>query len=331
MSDVIVAGETLVDFLPEGTGRLDEVERFAPREGGSAANVAMALAHLGHPPLFFTNIATDPFGDALAATLDACGIPDDLVFRDDGATTTLALISATPDGEPTFTFYRDRGADTRLPVGAVGDDVLQDAAWIHFTGVTLTAEPSRTATMELLRRASIADCTVSLDPNVRETMWESPDTMTAVLRGAISLADVIISSAAELHAIDIAIADVVAQARRVCSFGPHTTMLTLGRDGAIVVGTESSPLPGTHHHEGFRVDTVDTTGAGDAFAAAVIATMRNGVTDPTEVLAAANATAAVSTVEQGAVNALRDPSTVEELLGAAPWRSRNGKGVELDD
>jgi fructokinase len=78
-ADLLVAGEALVDFIPDRPGPLADVETFTRRAGGAPANVAVGLATLGDPPLFWTRVGRDPFGDHLVETLADHGVPDDLV------------------------------------------------------------------------------------------------------------------------------------------------------------------------------------------------------------------------------------------------------------
>jgi len=96
-------------------------------------------------------------------------------------------------GERSFSFYRDRGADTRLEPGTVPDETLDAVSWVHTTGVTMSVEPSRAATTELQTRAS-GECVVSLDPNWRPGLWESRETYASVIRAALPAVDVLVAS-----------------------------------------------------------------------------------------------------------------------------------------
>lgn len=169
--NILVAGDALVDFLPSTHGPPTAEVSYAPRPGGSAANVAVALDRLGVSPLFWTRFATDDFGSFLRDTFEECDISAEYFVTDDEGKTTLAVVSHDADGERSFTFHRDRGADTRLEPEMVTDDTLDTVSWVYTTGVTMSVEPSRTATKELQRRAN-SDCTVSLDPNWRSGLWE---------------------------------------------------------------------------------------------------------------------------------------------------------------
>lgn len=317
--DILVAGDVLVDFLPSRAGPPSAEVDYAPRLGGSSANVSIALDTLGVPPLFWTRFATDGFGRFLREAFEDRSIPDDFFVTDEGAKTTLAVVSHDPDGERSFEFYRERGADTRLEPGTVPEETLDAVSWVHTTGVTMGVEPSRTATVDLQRRAS-ESCTVSLDPNWRPGLWESREDFAATVRDALADVDVLVASEEDLDAAGFDVDDDPATlAERVADRGPHTVVVTLGDEGALCYGTGNSPVPGTASHPGYDVDVVDTTGAGDAFLAGLIASLTHGVAEPERALALANAVGAVATTQAGAVAALTSLEEIRRFHDDVPW------------
>lgn len=314
---VLVAGDTLVDFVPKQSDVPGGAE-YLPKFGGSGANVALALDRLNVPPLFWTRLATDNFGAFLRSHFEESDIPADLIVTDEGARTTLAVVSHDEDGDRSFSFYREGGADTRFEPGAVSDAVLDTVSWIHTTGVTLSVEPSRTATLELQDRASDS-CTVSLDPNWRPEMWNSQYEFAAVIRGALRNVAVVKATPEDLEAAGFETDDVETLARTVATYGPHTVVLTLGDRGALCYGTADSPVAGMSYHEGYEVDAIDTTGAGDVFLAAFIAALTHGVTDAALALGLANAAGAIATTGSGAVSALTGFERIREFHEEIPW------------
>jgi fructokinase len=343
--DVLVAGETLIDFLPDSTGSLADVETFSRRAGGAPANVAVALAQLGDPPWFWTRVGEDPFGDFLVETLREYGVPDRFVERDRGVKTALAFVSHDEGGERSFTFYRDATADTRVQPGGVPDEALDGVDWVYVGGVMLAAEPGRSATLDLARRAAGRDCIVVFDPNGRPELWESDtgterdDTDGSDPDGDDDFADLVAEMLDYAHVVkatpeDLAAAGLEveteagdeAEAERreslaaaVCERGPHTVLLTLGGAGAFAYATEAAPWGAdAAFHEGYDVDPVDTTGAGDAFTAGAIAALADGSpagdeSSLSEVLAFANAVAAVTTTAPGAMTTLPTREAVSNL------------------
>ena len=308
--DVLVAGECLVDFLPERPGRLATVEQFHRRAGGAPANVAVRLADLGPAPWFWTRIGDDDFGEFLAETLVSAGLPDRFVRIDPDAKTSLAFVAHDDDADREFSFYHDRTADTRFATGVVPDNALDAVEWVVFGGICLSAEPVRTAMFDLIERAGDRGCTVAFDPNARPELWDGgfPDAFDA----ACDAADVVKATPEDLAAAGVeGPPDALLDA--VLDRGPHTAFLTLGDDGAVARATDAAPWgPADASHPGYDVDVVDTTGAGDAFTAGAVRGLADGL-GLAAALSSGNATAAATTTEPGAIDADMDRSVVDRL------------------
>lgn len=315
MTSILVAGETLVDFLPDDPGPLDDVETFHRRAGGAPANVSVGLARLDREPLFWTRVGDDPFGDYLLETLRDAGVPDDFLERDADAKTGLAFVSLDPDAERAFSFHRDGSADTRLQPGAVDDGTIDGLDWLHAGGVTLADEPARTATLDLMERAYDTDAVVSFDPNARPELWDEFD-FASSCEQAFLIADVVKATPDDLRAAGFE-GDPEDLAAAVCDAGAHTTLLTRGEAGALARAEPEAPWvdgdePVVVEHSGFEVDPVDTTGAGDAFTAGAIASLADGES-LADALAFANAVAARTTTARGAMTALPTREEVRDV------------------
>ncbi|QCW03748.1 sugar kinase [Natrinema pallidum] len=313
--DVLVVGETLIDWVPERPGPLATVAGFERRPGGAPANVAVALARLENPPLFWTRVGDDPFGRYLEGTLADHGLPDRFVERDAAAKTALAFVTHDESGDRKFTFYRDGTADTRLEPGRIDDATLSDCDWVHAGGVTLSSGPAREATLDVLERAAAADCTVSFDPNFRAELWADGETFARVVGDALAHVDMCFATVAELEALGFSGETPTAVARAtVDGSGTHAVFVTRGEEGALAVAADDAPWPAAAvDHPGFAVETVDTTGAGDAFVAGAIIALREG-RGLEDTVAFANAVAATATTAPGAMTALPTRDEVAPLL-----------------
>jgi len=339
---ILVSGETLVDLLPDRPGPLRGVERFTRRAGGAPANVAIALARLGVTPYFHSRIATDPFGEFLAGALADAGVPARFVTRDPERRTGLAFVSHDDDADRGFTFFRERSADTALDDAVVPDEVLADLEYVYVGGVLLPTEPARTSTFSLVERAGAQGCAVFFDPNYRPELWPDDDAYRTTLDRMLALADVVKATPEDFAASRFADDDPLDVAAGVAEAGPHTVFLTRGAAGATAVATDDAPWPsGTVTHRGYPVDPVDTTGAGDAFTAGVLAALATDVAGQEAAVATdragdgstpgpgdvpslgdaldfANAVAAFTTTAEGAITALPDRAAVRA------FRERHG-------
>jgi fructokinase len=310
--DILVAGECLVDFLPDQSGDLSTVEQFHRRAGGAPANVAVRLADLGTAPWFWTRVGDDAFGEFLAETLADAGLSDRFVEIDSDAKTSLAFVAHDEAADREFSFYRENTADTRFSPGSIPDHVLDTVEWVVFGGVCLSGEPARTAMFDLVDRAVDRGCTVAFDPNARPELWEGDVDFADSFDAACEAADVVKSTPEDLAAAGVeGPSDALLDA--VLNRGPHTALLTLGSDGAIGHATDAAPWgPAEAAHRGYDVDVVDTTGAGDAFTAGAVRGLADG-RGLAGAVALGNAAAAATTTEAGAIDADVDRAVIDRL------------------
>lgn len=318
---ILVAGETLVDLFPSGAGDLATVEGFVHRAGGAPANVAAGLARLDSPPELWTRLGDDAFGAYLRDALADRGLDGEFVVAGDAAT-ALAVVSPTPDGDRSFTFYESDTATLAFEAGTVSDSALADFDCVHAGGVALANDAGCTATLDLLERARDADCLVSFDPNARPDLWDEPDAAGDAVREALDLADLLFCSPDDLRPLGLAErvrSEPAAVAADLLDYGPETVFLTRGGDGATAVAESADGEQVTRSAPAFDVDVVDTTGAGDAFTAGALAAYEPGMGGDAlgDALRYANATAALTTTETGGMAALPDDAAVRALVECA--------------
>lgn len=312
--DILVAGECVVDFIPDQPGPLPTVERFHRRAGGAPANVAVRLADLGPAPWFWTRIGDDAFGEFLVETLDAAGLSSRFVETDPDAKTPLAFVAHDETADREFSFYRTDTADTRLTSGTIPNDVVDTVEWVVFGGVCLSSEPARTAMFDLAKRADNRGCTVVFDPNARPELWDGGFDFADSFDTACEAADVVKATPEDLAAVG-ADGSPKALLNAILDRGPHTALLTLGGDGAIARATDAAPWgPAEAVHPGYDVDVVDTTGAGDAFTAGATYGLADGI-GLAGAVSLGNATAAAATTEPGAIDANVDRSLIDRIRG----------------
>ena len=113
---VLSFGELLIDFVALEMGvTVGEASGFVKAPGGAPANVAAAVARLGHKSAFMGQVGDDPFGRHLAGVLAAEAVDISGLTYSAAARTALAFVSNTADGDRSFMFYRH-------PVGRYADD-----------------------------------------------------------------------------------------------------------------------------------------------------------------------------------------------------------------
>lgn len=293
---VWVLGDAVVDLLPESEGRLLQCP------GGAPANVAVGIARLGGNSGFIGRVGDDPFGRFMRHTLQQEQVDISHMRLDGQHRTSTVVVDLDDQGERTFTFMVRPSADLFLEEA----DLPQFAArqWLHVCSIALSAEPSRSTTFAAMEKIKLAGGRVSFDPNIRPNLWQDQDLLHACLDRALRLANVVKLSEEEL--VFISGSDDLAQgiASVTERYQPELLLVTQGKAGVLAAFQQQFI-----HFNAKPVVSVDTTGAGDAFVAGMLASLAaNGM--PTDIgeleptLTLAQTCGALATTAKGAMTAL---------------------------
>lgn len=297
----LVIGESLVDVVRGGDGSTAE---FA---GGSAANVAVALARLGRPVRFATSFGDDDRGRLLASRLDEAGVElavDPLAL---GRTAT-AIATLGSDGAASYEFDLGWRLNPLLPG--------PDPEVVHVCSLGAVIEPGATSAYELVQQLR-GSALVVYDVNVRASITGTGPELVERVHRVAAASDLVKASDEDLAALFPDLGEMAA-AKRLLALGPSAVVVTRGAAGATWVSTS---------HEvdvaAVPVAVADTIGAGDTFCAAMIDSLwSHGILGPAShdalvdlhrdtvvaVLADAARAAAITVSRPGA-----DPPTRAEL------------------
>jgi fructokinase/2-dehydro-3-deoxygluconokinase len=283
--------------------------------GGTAANVAVALARIGVPVFFFGAVGDDGYGRFVRDELVAEGIDVGGLHTLTGAFTPMVIAMIQPDGERQIVVWPpERGADVRLTVDHLDPARIANAAWLHTSGMCLRHSPVRETVLRAMQIASDAGVLVSLDLNLRLELWGWRDNIRETLDRALDLADVVFGSAKEeiVPVARMASGAAVEAAAHILAGGKRIVIARQGLAGAL-----AATPGGTTHVDAFTVkNVVDTLGAGDAFNGGFIAARLHGLPIE-EALRWGNAVAALKIGQPGA-RGLPVRTEVEQLLAAQP-------------
>jgi sugar/nucleoside kinase (ribokinase family) len=270
---VVVVGDVCVDVITRATGPLhpgsdtDAVIRWAG--GGGGGNIAAWLASLGVPVTLVARVGDDALGRQQTAELTRCGVRCAFTADPAAATGTIVVLVGA-DGERTM--LADRGANLRLRTADL-PSALPPGGHLHLSGYTLLHDGPRAAGLAALRRARTAGLTTSVDPaSAAPLSTAGADRFLRWTRGA----DLLLPNLPEARLLS-GQADPRAAAHALAR---HYTAVavTLGPDGALWASADTVvQVPAERTH------AVDTTGAGDAFAAGLLAAWLTGADGPTAV------------------------------------------------
>ena len=313
--DVTALGELLIDFTesglsPQGNPLLEV------NPGGAPCNVLSMLQNLGHKTAFLGKVGQDTFGDLLADAITKCGIETRGLLRDRHVHTTLAYVHTLPGGDRSFSFYRKPGADIMLEAEEMDEELLTGCRIFHFGTLSLTDEPCRTATQIAVHTARQAGAILSFDPNLREPLWDDLKEAKRQIEWGLAQCDILKISDNEVLFMT-GETDFEKGAALLLDRFPNIRLLniTAGSDGSHCF------YGGRHvYASGFKVRTIETTGAGDTFCACVLHdVLQNGLDDRTDeslsaMLRFANAAAAIVTTRKGALRAMPTLPEIQALL-----------------
>lgn len=305
MVDVLSFGEALIDFVPTTSGvSLIEAKAFKKAPGGAPANVAVGLARLGICSGFMGMVGDDAFGHFLVDTLAANGVLIDGVRFSKVARTALAFVSLQKDGERDFMFYRHPSADMLFCPQDVNVSLIQSAKIFHLGSITLIGEPARSATLFALDTARNAGCLISYDPNLRLNLWPGSKEAREGIFLVWDQAHVIKISDEELEFLS-GETDLEKGVRKLWHENLKLFVVTCGSQGAVCFTKKNSlRIPG------YKIQPIDTTGAGDGFVAGLLAGLleRPDAIEDSQALMEigrrANAVGALTATKRGAIPAL---------------------------
>jgi fructokinase len=319
--DVVALGELVVDLVPALNA--DGQPCFIPKPGGAPGNVAVGVARLGGRAAMLSKVGDEAFGRLLVATLANNGVSTDGVLTTQEGNTSLAVVTVDADGERDFILYRKGCADSTLAPADVATDIICGSRILHVGSLLLGEPVSAAAQRHAVRTAREAGVLVSVDVNLRPSLWRDQTEMRAVALEAAEEADVLKVSEEELT-IMTGVADIEEGLAGLLRPRRRLIAVTLGARGALLATVERRARA-----PGFAVTVVDTVGCGDAFAASLLADLaasqaglesRFGLERLARRACAAGALAATAA---GAMEGLPTAERRDAFLAAADSRTRD--------
>jgi 5-dehydro-2-deoxygluconokinase len=263
--DLLTIGRVSVDLYSDAPGAgFTDPQRFEKSIGGTATNVAVAAARLGHRTAVLTKVGDDPFGDYVIAKLQSFGVETDFVGRHATLRTPLAFAALTPPEDPQLLFYREPAApDMQLEPDDVDPGVVADVEVLWVAGSAMAQEPARTTIAAVFETRRRRRHTV-LDLDYRPQLWDGEADASAVIGAAIDSATVAIGNRTECR-VAVGTDQPEAAADLLLERGVELAIVKLGGEGVLVAtATASAVVPPR------PVEVVCGLGAGDAFGGAIV-------------------------------------------------------------
>jgi len=268
------------------------VEEMSLHTGGCAVNAAVALAKLGIPAEVIGKVGLDALGDFLVGELARNGVGTEGVVRDARRGTSATMVLVNPEGERGFLHFL--GANASFSPAEVDLARIRRAAILHVAGALVLPELDGPPLARILADAKSAGVVTFLD-----TVWDASDRWMELIGPLLPSTDYFVPSIAEARRLTGGESPSEI-ARALLDRGAGTVALKMAEEGCFVADARR----GEFHVPALKVEVVDSTGAGDAFAAGFIA----GVWDGWPLVTAArfaNAMGALCVTAMGASTGLR--------------------------
>jgi fructokinase len=311
-------GEILFDNLANQAGcSLDQVTSWTPYPGGAPANVACALVKLGTPAGFIGCVGADGPGDTLVELLQAIGVEHSGLQRHPTAPTREIYVLRSLEGDRQFAGFGDRDtaefADTHLQADQLPISLFQEADFLVLGTLELAYPETRQAIERAIALAEQYYVKLVVDVNWRPMFWADPQAATPMIHEFLKRVDFLKLSVEEAEWL-FQTADPGAIAHRLGVL--EGVLVTDGERGcAYCLGEQEGKLPA------FKVETEDTTGAGDGFVAGFLHQLcQQGIqsfNDPEaakQIVTYASAVGALTTTRAGAIAAQPTAAEVEAFL-----------------
>jgi 5-dehydro-2-deoxygluconokinase len=317
--DLLTIGRVNLDLYAQQHGvPFADVVGWDAMVGGSPVNVAIGAVRLGVPAGVLTAVGGDLVGDWVLAALEREGVDARFVARKRGPHTSLALRAQQAPEHP-LAFYRHDPADIHVTAADVADAPVASAQVLLASADALARGSMADACVHVVRRARDATTTVYVDLDLREINCNCRQSYAQAVRPLVEQADVVLGTEAEFATLleleHDSTDDVVAHAvrTRLCADGNRVVVLKRGDRGAVlfVDGRQATV-------QAFRVREASTVGAGDSFAAGLIAARLDGL-GWQEAARFASACAAVTVSRFGCSTGFPSAPTFGSCSRPQPW------------
>jgi 5-dehydro-2-deoxygluconokinase len=311
LGQILVIGRVGMDLYADPPGTtIETAVRYVSAIGGSAGNIAVALARQGVKVSLASCVSDDAVGRYCRAELDRYGVGTGHLGVVAGGQRTSLAVTETRDTGCQTVLYRNGAADFALSEAQIRSVDFAPLAALVVTGTALAQEPSRAATLMAIAMARKAGALVVMDVDYRAYSWVDQAQAAAVCLAAARLADAVVGNDVEF-ALMAGQGDGLALARRLAQETALFTVYKKGAEGAVTFTADYQFSSGI-----FAVKALKPTGAGDGFMGGLLAGLVRGETLDAAVRRG-SATAALIVAGIGCAPASPDCAMLDTLLMAA--------------
>jgi 2-dehydro-3-deoxygluconokinase len=308
--DVITYGETMGVFESDRIAPLRMGGPMRLSVAGAESTVAVGVARLAGSAHWIGVVGDDEIGQLILRVLHAEQVRTEGVVTDPDAPTSLLLKERRSIRVSRVRYYRRGNAGALLAPDHVVPEQIAEARILHLSGITpALSRSAREATFRALELATQAGQTTCVDLNYRSALWP-PEEARPVLLSMVKHADIVLATQDEAALLTgLPTTDPREASASLGRLGPRLAVVKRGADGAVAWDDGCMRVVPPH-----RTQVIDPMGAGDSFAAGLLADLARGHA-PEQALETAAAVAAVNVACQGDWEGLPTRAEVDQLLG----------------
>ncbi len=310
MLDVVTMGETMGAMTAENAGSIKYADRFSKHIAGAESNFAIGITRLGFNAGWISKVGEDPLGDFIEFFVRGEGVDVSELKRDSERSTGLMIKEILSKDRARVYYYRENSAASAITASDISEDYLKQAKYIHLSGITpALSKEAKEAFFKVLEISKKNKIKVSFDPNIRQKLWQDKEKMKEELIEIIKRSDIILPGIEEAEIL-LGIKNPQKAAEKFYQLMKGIVVLKLGEQGSLYYdGEKMERIPAFEIEE-----VVDPIGAGDAFAAGLIAGFLKGM-KLKEAVELANLVGAYCVTAKGDIEGLPSWKEVEVIKG----------------
>ncbi|MDI9518406.1 MAG: ribokinase, partial [Bacillota bacterium] len=294
MSSVLVIGSSNVDLsatvanLPK-KGETLMGKSFSTSFGGKGANQAVACGKLGADVTFLSCVGNDDYGKNIIKYLSSVNVKTDLIKVSDNLPTGTALITIDDNGQNTIVVISGANAECDVEYLKANEEEFKKCEYvllqmeIPLDAIEYAIECAHKYNKKIILNPAPADPNISVEALKKVDYLTPNETEVEIMaktKGFKESCDALLE------------------------LGINNLIVTLGDKGAAIINKETNEIV-----EGFKVEAIDTVGAGDCFNGAFVTALSKGKNEA-EAIKFANKASSIAVTRKGAQEAI---PTIEEM------------------
>jgi 5-dehydro-2-deoxygluconokinase len=320
---VFVVGRAGMDLYPIPVGsKIKKAHQFQADLGGSAGNIAVALARRGVPVQLLSAVSADPAGDFVRAQLHAYGVGCDYLAQAGGLARSSLALAETRAEECEVVIYRNAAADLQIEAAHLAGIDFAAARALVITGTALSSDPSASSCIAAAEEAAGKGCPVVLDLDYRKEAWSNSQRAAQALGAFCDLCQIITGNDQEFAVLANADAQAVAAGRALAAElarKGRVILYKMGRQGCHVLTGDAVYPIGI-----WPVAMAKPFGAGDAFLGNLLAALASG--SSWQAAAREGAAAAALVVSRpGCASAMPDGQQLADFMHRHDYQAATGE------